>query len=130
MKSVNVNEFVAMRASLLQERAALESRLAQISRALANQPAAVAAPAVVPAAKPVATAASTGRRKRAKNSMSLHEAVLGVIGAQALTKEQLLAAVLQTGYRFTAKKPANSLGNLLYQKSKFKNAGGKFSPVK
>ena len=75
------------------------------------------------------TAAKPGRpagkasKKRAKNEMSLKEAVVRVLGNGALKEEQILAGVTKLGYKFNAGKPINSINTLLYgsKNPKFKN---------
>lgn len=121
MKLNDVNRFIALRAALLSEKAALEARLTQITKALSNQPAAVAQ---------VAAPAPAKRGRRPRNKMSLKVAVRKVTGSKALTKPEILAAIDKLGYRFKAKNPTASLNNLLYTKGLFRNAGGKFSPAK
>ncbi len=65
---------------------------------------------------------------RARNELSLKEAVLKVIEGKALTKHEILDAVLALGYHFSTDDPLNSLGVILYgKKPKFKNDHGKFS---
>ena len=70
------------------------------------------------------------RGKRAKNAMSLKEAAVKSIGSKTLSRQEILDGVLEAGYKFTAKKPLNSLSTLLYTDKAFKNTGGKFSLVK
>lgn len=66
---------------------------------------------------------------RVRNETSLKECVLKILGdGKALTKDEILDAVLRSGYQFSTDDPLNSLGVILYGKSpKFKNEGGKFS---
>jgi len=65
---------------------------------------------------------------RVRNEMSLKDAVLKVVENKALTKHEILDAVLSLGYQFSTDDPLNSLGVILYgKKPKFKNNGGKFS---
>lgn len=65
---------------------------------------------------------------RARNELSLKEAVLKAIEGKALSKHEILDAVLAMGYSFSTNDPLNSLGVILYgKKPKFKNEHGKFS---
>ena len=135
MKTVNVKQFVALREALIQEQAGLETRLAQINQALANSPLAPVAAfthdrcvSVDDRRVPMAALVRPGRRPQSK--LSLATAVSQVTRSKALTKDEIMAAIAQLGYRFKAKKPINSLSNLLYTPGKFKNADGKFSPAK
>ena len=121
MKLNDVQKFVALRASLLTEKAELEQRLAQIKEALSGEvPSPVAAPPPV-ARKQV---------KRVKNVMSLNAAVRQVTRAKASTKPEILAAIDKLGYRFATKEPVGSLNSVLYAKGQFKNDNGRFSPAK
>ena len=118
--------FVALRSSLEAKRTALLAEVADIEAALGSI--GVAAPTKVKskAAVNAVTAPRTG--KRAKNELSLKEAVIQALGQASLGKEEILAALKKLGYKFTAKNPTNSLNTLLYgKKPKFKNDGGKFS---
>ena len=119
MKVDSVKQFVALRAALTQEKARLESRLAEINRALGNG---------------VATASKRSPvqgRPRAENSMSLREAVARVTKNKPLTKPEILKAIQKIGYKFTAKDPMNSLNVVLYTPGNFKNNGdGTFSALK
>lgn len=120
MKRDPLKQYVALRGSLLKRKATLEAELAKINSALGETaPEAAAVPA-----KPKAT---TGGRKRAKNSISLKAAVSQVITDKPLAKADILKAVTKLGYEFTAKDPMNSLNTLLYSDKAFMNHGeGKF----
>lgn len=115
MKIDKLKQFVALRQSLLSEKAQLETRLAQINKALGDE----AAPA---------TPARTTASGRVQNALSLKDAVRKVTSAKALTKKEILQAIDKLGYKFAAKDPTNSLNVVLYTKGQFKNDGGKFSP--
>jgi hypothetical protein len=123
MRLDSVARFVTSRAALLKEKAALESRLARITEALDGAPAKAPAPRA-------ATPAKRRRRRLAKNKMSLTEAILKATAAKPLPKAEILAAVKQLGYAFTAKNPLNSLSVTLYREKRIKNFGGKFGPAK
>jgi hypothetical protein len=120
MKLDPVKQFVALRAALVNEKARLEARLVEINRALNQTTRAVSAPA---------TAGKTSRQ-RARNQMSLKEAVIRVTKGKPLTKPEILDAIGKIGYRFAAKDPTNSLNVTLYTKGNFKNKDGRFSPLK
>ncbi len=137
MKRDPLKEFVNLRNALLKRKQDLESELLHINRALEIQAAPAPAPArAVKAAAPVAVAApaKAGRKakaggKRARNEVSLKEAVLAATKAKPLTKPEILAAITKSGYKFSAKSPMNSLNTLLYSDKGFKNHGGKFGPA-
>jgi len=120
MKVDSVKQFLALRASLQNERSRLEARLAEINRALGQLP----APASAPAAKRLPFSA------RAINTMPLKEAVVKVTRDRPLTKPEILKAIKKLGYRFKARNPLNSLNVTLYTKGNFRNVNGKFSPLK
>ena len=141
-----LKQFTALKASMQAERTRLVARLAELDQALgiitasaAPAPVAAAAKAVKgPKAKAAKVAGKPGRPagkpagKRVKNELSLKEAVIKVLTAGPLSKEQILAAVAKLGYQFNAGKPINSLNTLLYgsKKPKFKNTDGAFSVAK
>ena len=122
---------MAMRAALAQEKAALEARLAAINRALDGNTASPAAkpgpkpgpkPGAKPGPKPVVR-----RGPRAKNYMTMKEAIVQALGNKAMSRKDLLEAVLKLGYKFSAKDALSSLSTVLYMDKAFKNTDGKFS---
>ena len=117
MKRDSLKAYVSLRENLLKRKASLETELTQIKAALADAPG--AGKAYVKAAP----------RKRAKNEMSLKEAVLAATKSKPQTKREILDAITKNGYTFTAKNPLNSLNTLLYSDKAFKNHGGKFGPA-
>jgi len=145
MKIDKLKQYVSLREQLLRDKAELESRLAEINKALGSvtpsAPAVVATapaakrgrkPAAVPAAAPAAAPASPAVKrggKRAKNTVSLRDAVLAATKAKPLARQEILTAVQAAGYKFAAKDPLNSLSTLLYTDKGIKNYGGKFGPV-
>jgi hypothetical protein len=119
MKLTDVNKYVALREALAKEKTALEARLAAINAALDGKaPAASGKPGPKPAPR---------SRKRAKNEMSMKEAVVKALAAKPLSRTELLQAVLKLGYKFSAKDPLNSLSTLLYSDRSIKNTDGKFT---
>ena len=122
MKNDPLKAFVNLRDGLLKRKAELEAELSQIEKVLSLSPkgAVAAAPKAV---------TSTGRPKRAKNELSLKEAVLTVTKGKTLSKPDILDAIAKIGYKFTAKSPMNSLNTLLYSDKAFKNTDGKFGPA-
>jgi hypothetical protein len=65
---------------------------------------------------------------RARNGKSLKEVVLEVLDGKAMSKHDILDAVIRSGYQFSTDDPLNSLGVILYGKNpKFLNESGKFS---
>ena len=135
MKRDPLKQFVSLRNALQQRTQELESELLHLNRALgvqstitATAPAAPVAPAAAarPGRKP---AAAKVRGKRARNEVSLKEAVVAATKAKPLAKPEILAAIAKNGYKFSAKNPMNSLNTLLYSDKGFKNHGGKFGPA-
>lgn len=125
MKTASVKQFVALRAALLNEKAQLEARLKEICAGLETTAPAPAAPA-----KP-GPAPKKKRAARVENTMSLHEAVLKAVAAKPLTKPEILKAVADLGYKFSADKPIMSLNTLCYTPGKLKkHPGGKWGPPK
>jgi hypothetical protein len=136
MKSDQLKTFAALLEGLLKEKAALESRLADITKALGGFVSGGAAPAAAVVVKgkrgrkpraaaveaPAAPAAKTkGKpgRKRASNSASLKDTVIAVLKEKkSLGRKELLEAVKATGYNFTASDPLNSLSTLIYSNRK------------
>jgi hypothetical protein len=105
-----LKQFMALRESLLKEKAALESRLGQINDALGH-----------PGEQ------SSTSRKRARNAVSLKDAVVQVLDGKILSKPEILVAVQKLGYQFATRDPMNSLNTVLYSGKKFKNVDGKFT---
>mgnify|MGYP001463163019 CR=1 FL=1 len=66
------------------------------------------------------------KAKRARNKVSLREAVTGIIKGKPLDKKSILAELEKSGYKFSTKNPMNSLNVVLYT-GKYKRADGKFS---
>lgn len=122
MKLNNVSQYVALREALLKEKAKLEARLVQINRALGERGSETG--------NSVSNPGPRKRGKRAKNELSMKEAVVKALAAKPLPRKELLEAVLKLGYKFTAKDPLNSLSTLLYTDRSFKNSNGKFSVSK
>lgn len=134
MKLDITTRIVQLHASLIKEKAALEQRLADINKALgsiggsliAGTPVSKATVAIV-ARKP---GKRGGARRRLDNPMPLKKAIIQVTKAKPLTKEEILAAVLKLGYKFTGPIPMNSINVHLYTKGQFKkHSGGRFSPM-
>lgn len=131
MKLTDVDRYIALRASLTKEKAALEARLAAINRALGNA-APVAEHSAKSASKPASKSSpkAGARGKRAKNEMTMKEATVKALTGTSLGRQDVLKAVLALGYKFTASDPLNSLSSLLYADKTFKNKDGKFSLAK
>jgi hypothetical protein len=65
---------------------------------------------------------------RVRNAMSLKEAVLKVLEAGPMTKDEVFDSVGALGYQFSTEDPLNSLGVVLYGRDpKFQRVGGKFA---
>ena len=117
MKTDSLKQYMALREALRKEKAALEARLAQIEDALTGR------------------LANLGRgngkiRKRARNEMSLREAVVEATRKKPMNKQEILEEIHRLGYRFSAKDPVNSLNTVLYSNKQFKNVDGRFSPAR
>jgi hypothetical protein len=125
-----LKEFSQLRAALLKRQSELQDELAAINAALGSAPAASSTPKALAPKAPaqVRTPGKRGPRKRAENSLSLAEAVFTVTKGKPLTKPEILLAVGELGYKFSAKSPMNSLNTFLYTNKQIKNFGGKFGP--
>ena len=118
MKPDALKQYVSLRDAIFSEREQLIGRLREIDEALG-------------AMGLRASDAYYGPRTptgRVRNEMSLRDAVFKVIDGKALTKHEILDAVIRLGYQFSTNDPLNSLGVILYGRNpKFKNVGGRFS---
>ena len=118
MKPDSLKQYVSLRDSIFAEREQLIARLREIDQALG-------AMGLRGRDAYYGPRTPTGR---VRNDLSLKEAVMKVIEGKALTKHEILDAVLALGYQFSTDDPLNSLGVILYGRNpKFKNVGGKFS---
>ncbi len=143
MPSKDVQQFVSLRDALVNEKAILEARLAEIDGALGG----TSAPAPVarakrrgrpPGRKKAARKASapTAAKKAAKKKgagkagrkprggISLPDAVLKVTANKPLKVKDIIAAVQKIGYKYATNNPTNSTRTMLYTNKKFKNHGG------
>jgi len=131
MRSSTIKKFMAMREALVNEKADLEARLAEINEALgvASEPEAAPVAPAKKSGRPAAKKKAFAKRgPRAKNAKSLKVAVLDALGKKALSRPDIVAAVKKGGYTFTTKNPLNSVSAMLYSDKKtFKNVKGKFS---
>jgi hypothetical protein len=118
-RSDSLQQFVALRSALVQERGNLQKRLQEIDRVLGGRE-------VSPPAIPRGTIA---RSKRLKNALSLREAVAKAVGKKPLSKDEILAGVQKLGYRFGGKAPIKSLEVFLYTAGKktLRRVNGKFA---
>jgi len=134
MKQDITTRIVQLHASLVKEKASLEQRLAIINKTLRSIGGSVNSGASV-SKEDVAIAAPKpgkrgGARRRLDNPMPLKKAIIQVTKAKPLTKDEILAAVLKLGYKFTGPNPMNSINVHLYTKGQFKkHSGGRFSPM-
>jgi hypothetical protein len=134
MKQDITTRIVQLHASLVKEKASLEQRLAVINKALRSiggsvnsGPSVSKAPVAIAVPKP---GKRGGARRRLDNPMPLKKAIIQVTKAKPLTKDEILAAVLKLGYKFTGSNPMNSINVHLYTKGQFKkHSGGRFSPL-
>lgn len=113
-----IKHFITLRDSITAERETIINRLREIDAALG-------AIGISAKERYFGPRTATGR---SRNELSLKDTVLKVLEGKALTKHEILDAVLAAGYQFTTNDPLNSLGVILYGKSpKFKNDKGRFS---
>lgn len=127
--SNDIKRYIDLRNSLLKEKATLENRLRQINSALGESGSISQPEQTTTSSIPTSSSRRRGGR-RPSGGLSLRDAVLQVTSRGPLTKEEILSAVKQLGYKFSTNNPLNSLGVILYGKApKFKNDGGRFSPA-
>lgn len=118
MKDALVSKFLALQGELLKEKGRLESRLAEINRALDITP------------PPPRSRGFGPSRGRGQNTITLRDLVPQVTAKAPLTKDEILEAVQKEGYQFTTKNPMATLNALLYSnKNRFKNENGRFSSL-
>lgn len=136
MKSDTLKKFVLLRDGLLREKAGLEIRLAEINKALGL----ISTPETTPlpprrgrpkkseaatATRPAKARKTRARAKRPANQASLKDTVVAVLKERkSLSRKELLQAVVDGGYVFTATDPLNSLSTLIYSNRKIFNAKG------
>lgn len=123
-----LQEYHALRLALAKECETIQERLQEINTALGGEGSVIPL-ASTPAPKKLGR--PPGKRQSAGNTMPLREAVLKVLTATPVTRQELLAAVLKAGYRFASNDPLNSLQTFLYGSGKklVKNVNGKFAAL-
>src|SRR4051812_32212502 len=99
MRIDNLQEYVRLRRELTNERNAIQARLGQINKALGE----------VDHTRSQQNQISTGPGKRPAGGISLKNLVIDVLSSGPKTKEEVLEAVQQRGYRFATNNPLNSL---------------------
>jgi hypothetical protein len=111
-----LKQFLEFRERLVAEREQLTARLREIN-------------GVVPIASVNGGGVFSGQKRTriTRNPLSLKAAILKITEKKALTKHEILDAVLALGYKFTTNDPLNSIGVIIYGKDpKFVNEGGRF----
>lgn len=124
MKPDALKQFSRLRDALIEERSVLERRLSQINDTLGLASA---------REDPGTPARNAGRRQmtrlgRARNSMSLKQAISKATRAKPLSKDEILAAVKKLGYKFSTPRPMATLNAYLYRKAEYERKAGRFSP--
>jgi hypothetical protein len=118
MRIDNLQQYIRLCRELTNERDAIKARLKKLNEALGDQ-----------TRRPQGIQVSTGGLgRRPAAGISLKNLVIEVLSAGPRTKEEVLEAVQQRGYRFSTNNPLNSLGVILYGKNpKFNRIEGRFS---
>ena len=116
MKLDSIKQFTKLRDSLVAEKGHLQQRLSQIDLALGR-----------PTEESGRAEGRTRGRGRGRNGLSLKAAIIQATAKKALTKEEILAAVKNAGYRFATRRPMATLNAYLYQRGKFVRRDGRFS---
>ena len=118
-----VAQLANLRDALEKERTDLLKRLSQIDEALNG--------AGIPAAF-IKPGGGRGRRgPRARNKLTVREAIAKATASRPLGLAEIVQAVRKIGYKFTSKNPQNSVGAYLYGadgRKHFKRVDGKFAP--
>ena len=115
MINKQLEEFMGMRESLLGERKSLEEQIKQIDEALG-----------VPDGLGLRGVVGRRRNKRARNEMSLKQAISEVIAKKPMGRRDILTAVQELGYKFSTSHPLNSLSAALYSNKAFAKDGNVF----
>ena len=110
-----LEEFMGMRESLLEERKSLEEQIKQIDEALGIS-------------EGTGSRGVLGRRrnKRTRNEMSLKQAISEVVAKKPMGRHEILTAVQELGYKFSTIHPLNSLSAALYSNKAFSKDGNLF----
>ena len=106
---------MGMRESLLGERKSLEEQIKQIDEALG-----------VPVGTGSRGVLGRRRNKRARNEMSLKQAISEVVAKKPMGRREILTAVQELGYKFSTSHPLNSLSAALYSSKAFSKDGSLF----
>src|SRR5262245_37258612 len=129
--NITASRYSPFRAQLLGEKASLTQRIARIDEALrvldglglagsrGGRRPRRASSDIAKAPRPTALRRRRGGRKsikRAKNELSLREAIVKAMSKGPLTKPEILEGVHKEGYKFSASNPMNSINVLLYTK--------------
>jgi hypothetical protein len=113
-----MSKLKSLHSSIIRERESLVARLREVDAALASM-------GVTTTQRIYGMHTPTGRTR---NKLSLRKTVIQILQGKAMTKEEILDAVIRAGYVFATDDPMNSLGVILYGRNpKFKKTGGKFS---
>jgi len=133
MKIDPLEQYARLRKQLTDEKAQLQTRLAEINAVLSPEDVSVPSSSLDTVATEslestiVPAATRRGRKPRGSNAVSMREAVLKALANGPLARKELVKAVEAVGYVFTSKNPLNSVGSVLYSKnSPIKNRGGKY----
>lgn len=129
--------YAALRSSLIAEKDKVEARLRDITDALGEVTTPSATEAtftkrrghspMTDAAKNVRSSGPNRRRGRSSSGGSLKDAAIAALkGGKSISRQDLLIAVVDGGYKFATKNPLNSLNAVVYsQKKIFKIKAGK-----
>lgn len=131
--------YALLRSNLIAEKSEVEARIRDINNAIGGvtTPSNTETtstkrrgrPANTDKAKSVTSSGPTPRRGRSTSGASLKVAAIAALkGGKTLSRQDLLIAVVDGGYKFAAKNPLNSVSTLVYSNKKiFKVKSGKVS---
>lgn len=127
MRIDSIQQYVRLRRELDAERQQLEARLRDINEALGEM-----APSSLSSTQASSSSAPSEPARRGRiaagGGQSLRDHVIAVLQGGPMTKEEVLSAVQNRGYRFSTSNPLISLGVILFGRNpKFNRVDGRFS---
>lgn len=130
MKLTALQEFNALRESLLSQRKELQERVDAINEALGGASVSVTSvPRIVKHRAKPPLPKRLLKRGRQGHARSLKQLVIEATKSGSKTKQEILEAVQKAGYKFATSNPLNSLGTFLYTSPQIKKDGDKFGPA-
>jgi len=126
-----LSQFHHLARALKAERAALQSRIAELNRVLADS-VKPEVPTAADRARKTSPATSRTQPSSRLAKLGMREAIQQATAKQPLGVHEIVEAIQTLGFVFKSTRPQNSVGAYLYGpegKKHFKAVNGKFSPV-